>query len=200
MTMKAALRSRQTGASLIEVLVSILIVSFGLLALAASQSAASRMQKNSELRSVAILMASDLADRMRSNPQALALATYPYDLTGTYTALGKTDVTACPGTPPVCTPATLAAWDMSEWKRALFFALPGAGAYVKRDATNNAVDIWIMWQDSGSTETTKDASGTEVMSDTNPAATAECPSAIGSTWTTSSPKPRCLYYRVGVGA
>ena len=198
--MNAAPRHRQAGASLIEVLVSILIVSFGLLALAASQTAASRMQKNSELRSVAILLASDLADRMRANPQALALGTYPYELTGTYSALGNTDVSACPGTPPTCNATTLAAWDMSEWKRALFYALPGAAAYVKRDTANSAVDVWIMWQDSGSVETTKDATGTETLSDTNPAATSECPSAIGSTWTTTNPKPRCLYYRVGVGA
>lgn len=185
------------GVSLIEVLVSILIISFGLLALAASQSSASRLQKNTELRAVAMLLAADLADRMRANPDALAAATYPYELTSTYVAMSAAPtVAAC----DPCSSSELAARDLSEWQRALFFALPGAGAYVKRDATNNAVDLWILWQDSGSTDTMTDASGNKVASDDTAATSAECPAAIGSSWSTTNPKPRCLYYRVGVGA
>src|SRR5690606_14236558 len=77
----------QTGASLIEVMVSALIVAFGILAMIALQTNALKFNKTSEYRSVATLLANDLADRIRVNPEGAELG--QYDLNGEYEALGE---------------------------------------------------------------------------------------------------------------
>ncbi|MES2091439.1 MAG: type IV pilus modification protein PilV, partial [Pseudomonadota bacterium] len=64
----------QRGATLIEVMVSALIVAFGVLAMIALQANSIKFSKTSEYRSVATLLANDLADRMRLNTAA-AIAT-----------------------------------------------------------------------------------------------------------------------------
>ena len=58
---------RMSGVSLIEVLVSIVVASIGLLALAGVNAAALRYAKMTQYRAVATQMASDIADRMRAN-------------------------------------------------------------------------------------------------------------------------------------
>src|SRR5690348_13787526 len=60
------------GVSMIEVLVAIVIFSLGLLGLAMMQLKGASFTKDSGARSVAVLQARSLADRMQANPTALA--------------------------------------------------------------------------------------------------------------------------------
>jgi len=66
----------QAGFSLIEVLISVLVLSIGLLGLGGLQMASLKGTHNAHFRTVASLAASELAERMRSNPLAVAANQY----------------------------------------------------------------------------------------------------------------------------
>jgi type IV pilus assembly protein PilV len=113
----AAARPSQTGATLIEVLVAILILTFGLLGAAGMLLNSLRAANETSSFVTATNLARELGERTRGNwnvasaSEAAAANPYIVDLSGTN----------APPTPPVdcnaatCTPAQLAAWDISEW-------------------------------------------------------------------------------------
>ena len=57
----------QSGVSLIEILVAVCIVAFGLLGMAGLQVSSLRYQKTAQSRNFATLYTTDIADRMRAN-------------------------------------------------------------------------------------------------------------------------------------
>jgi len=64
--------SRSAGFTLIEVLVSVLVLSIGLLGLASLQATSLRFNNDSSAQTQASYLASDMADRMRANVNKLA--------------------------------------------------------------------------------------------------------------------------------
>ena len=66
-------RAPARGFSLVEVLVAMVVVALGILALAGLLEAATRYSKMGELRSTAVLLANDIADRIRANPVGAAI-------------------------------------------------------------------------------------------------------------------------------
>lgn len=103
--MKSCLRPER-GASLIEVLVTIVIMAVGLLGLAGLQLANARNSKNAYYRTEATFLAHDILDSMRVNRAAL----------DTYMT-GVNDAPSC--TPNPTTPAGIAACDLAAWKARL---------------------------------------------------------------------------------
>jgi len=72
--------SKQTGFSLLEILISIVILAIGLLGLAALQTTSLKNNHSAQYRTTATVSAYDIIDRMRLNPNAdytLTLATTP---------------------------------------------------------------------------------------------------------------------------
>lgn len=63
-------RQRQQGASMIEVLVTMLVTSVGLLGVASLQTVGVRMARDSGLMSQASFMATNMADKLRGNVEA----------------------------------------------------------------------------------------------------------------------------------
>ena len=61
------IRNKNMGFTLIEVLVSVVILAIGLLGIAALQAASIRNTQNANIRSQAVFLAENLAARMRSN-------------------------------------------------------------------------------------------------------------------------------------
>lgn len=173
----------QRGATLIEVMVSALIVAFGVLAMIALQANSIKFSKTSEYRSVATLLANDLADRMKLNPDQVVAGSYnsaaseTYSASGTAPGLGSCTTTT---TNVQCTPAQLAARDLGEWQRALWFGLPGGSGFVQANAADRTVDIWIAWMDPG---TPAD----------RPAG--ECPATFVPS---DVDGPRCMFFRIGL--
>jgi type IV pilus assembly protein PilV len=102
--------STQRGVSLVEVLVTMVIVAFGLLGLAAFQTKAQVGQVESYQRAQAAVLLQDMVSRINGN--SIAAASY---VTGTSTPLGTGDSTgtAC------AAKATQVLRDQCEWSAAL---------------------------------------------------------------------------------
>ena len=118
----------QFGSSLIEVLVSLLILSGGLLGIAGVQSVSLRNNQAAYYRTQATMLSADMIERMRGNKTGVNLAAYD-DVAGGATA-------AC-FTVAGCTPAQMAAQDVLAWSAQVTAALPGGDSVVCIDSTGN---------------------------------------------------------------
>ena len=68
--------AHQKGATLIEILISILLLSLGMMAVAGMQAYSIAAQNNAIYRSVASTMANELAELIRLNPAGLNAGNY----------------------------------------------------------------------------------------------------------------------------
>ena len=108
-------RSRiQRGVTLFEIMITVFVLSIGLLGIAALQGRSKNTNFEAVQRTTAGLLAQDVIERMRANPAGLA--SYPVAALG-----GATITTApvCTADAPCNTPADLAAYDLREWERAI---------------------------------------------------------------------------------
>lgn len=139
------IKKRQTGFSLIEVLVALLVLSIGLLGLAALQTTSLQYNTGSYHRTQATFLAYDIIDRMRVNSDAIANA----DGTG-YDQPVSTNVsssTNCDATS--CTSAQLALYDVNRWYNRIVATLPDAATTpptIDIDASKK-VTITIRWME-----------------------------------------------------
>ncbi len=175
------------GFSLLEVLVSMCVVSMGLLALVAMTQAASRYVKMNELRSTATLLAGDIADRLRANAAGARLGARGYDRTSpAWPAPLAAPHAACTRLQP-CAPADLAQADLAAWTARVRATLPSGSGWVEyHPATARAgesADVWVGWRDPD----TRPAGGTTER----PAS--ECPPG----WRDGASAVRCIYLQVG---
>lgn len=98
----------QAGFTMIEALVSIIVVGVGLLGLAFLQAQGMAFNTSSYVRTQATFAAYDLVDRMRANPAAA--------LTGAYAAtVAPTTYTDCDVAGAGCDTAQLAEFDLGRW-------------------------------------------------------------------------------------
>lgn len=124
----------QVGFSLVEVLVTLVILAFGLLGLAGMQSIGLKNSQGSLVRSQATLLGYDIIDRMRSNCTAA--------LGGDYNvALGTGTVTG----------TSISATDVNQWRAGIALALTSGQGGINVDASNGVATVTIQWNDSRST-------------------------------------------------
>ena len=120
----------QSGFSLIEVLISIVILSFGLLGLVGLQAAALQGNRDARLQSTAVLLARELAEMMRSNKDVALTATNPYlgDFnTDPMVAASPSYCLNVGSLPTACSSNTaIANAQMTEWLARVNSELPGA--------------------------------------------------------------------------
>ena len=117
------------GFSLIEVLVSIVVLSIGLLGLASLQISGLRVAQSSFYRAQAAQLATDMADRLRANAgEARACELALADATPT-------------------SPSTTCQRDLVDWRTRLR-SLPGGNGAVEVDLVANLVTITVQWDDS----------------------------------------------------
>lgn len=184
-TMKPTARFKQAGASLIEVLVAILILSFGMLSLGAMMSFGVQLPKLSGYRATATSLASGYIERVRSNPNAFTSNLYSAALNeASAWSFADIALSDCQYADP-CTEATLATMDIQATRRAVRRALPAGDMIMKCDAgTCTKADygnLWIVWQEPST------------FAALNPASSDNCPTEATTAYTT--PAPRCLYVR-----
>lgn len=167
---------RQDGVTLIEVLIAMLVLSVGILAMAAAQGAAVKYTKVAQFKGIAVQIGYDLVDRMRANRNGNYTYTEDYDSDDDEEiVLPDCDADAAAN----CTAAQIAAMDLGQIRLRLREALPGGGVRIVPNA--GAVDIFIIWQ-------TPDAPGSD---DDDTSAILPCPDAIGGPDAT-----QCLSMRV----
>lgn len=127
---------RASGFTLIEVLVAILVLSVGLLGLAALQATGLRNNHSATLRTIATLQAYDLADRMRANRTGLANYNVAF---GVIPAALDCEAVSC-------TPGQMALFDLSRWNTANDNLLPAGTGEVRNAA--GIFTISLRWTDS----------------------------------------------------
>lgn len=180
-------KTSQSGASLIEVLVAILLLSFGMLALGSMMSFAVQAPKLSGYRATATNLASGHIERIRANPGGFAANSYSSALSynGTFYDPGTDLPNLADCTYPDCTEATLATMDRAATNRAAHIELPAGGMIMKCDTSpcnkSSYGNLWIVWQE----PSTRAA--------LNPTSSDNCPTEVTGTYT--NPAPRCLYVK-----
>jgi type IV pilus assembly protein PilV len=151
------MRHFQLGFSMIEVLVTLVIMAGGALGLAGMQIASVKYNAEASVRSKATLLAIELSDRMRANMAGVSAANYDRNLGYTAALAAAVAAPGC-GTASDCTAATLAQLDLNSWLDSIGKALPGGtGAVVPVTGNRYARSIVVMWKekslnDSGATD------------------------------------------------
>ena len=143
----------QFGVALLEALIALVILAFGVLGLLWMHQQALVQQRQQLMRSVATGIAEDLAERMRLNAQQRALYAKTW---GAQTANAAPDCTAT-----ACSRQDLAAWDMQQLQQALQSQLPEGDAVVF--ALTHVAGWWgiaIAWRDVNETYRTDTTAGT----------------------------------------
>lgn len=176
------LRRRSAGVSLIEVLISIVIASIGLLALAGVNVSSIRYTKMSQYRGTATQLASDIAERMRANKVGLASYNFQTDF-ATQSALVAA-AQACDSYVVTCTAAALADYDLRTWLSTVRDQLPNGSAFIASQAAQSAADVWVVWRDP---ETAN--------ADDAPTNGSECPAGLTAGADASI---RCSYFRINL--
>lgn len=129
---------KQRGATLIEVLVSVLLLAVGLLGMAATQMLSMRNANGAHQRYMATLAAHEIAERMRANPAGVSLGSYDGEVVGSEVAESEA---SCIG----CTVSQLAEMDKREWGQLINANLPSGRGVISRK--NDDVTVKVMWEE-----------------------------------------------------
>ncbi len=171
---------RQGGLTLMEVLVSMLVMALGMLGIAALQTTTMRYQLGSTERSAISGLLADYAERVRVNltqaPGVLATGTSPYLIPGNWGDLSIQSITIdadCGDAHVTCSAADLARYDREVWQKSVREKLPNGAAVISGSA-RTGMTVTFMWQDKDFNQRVNNATlGTSVLS-TRTSAT--CPS------------------------
>jgi type IV pilus assembly protein PilV len=154
--------NREQAFTLVEVLVAILITSFGLLGIAGLVANSLRYNQTAWQRSVATELALDMMDRMRANSFALLNADgtkvtpAPY-MTSTLNVNGvKPNRDCTDSTAAACSPTEMANWDWYEWRNNVVNQLPAGQGAVFWDTTGGTkrIRVVLAWTEAGKTDKT----------------------------------------------
>lgn len=152
-------KSKQSGITLIESLVSLVILALGVMGLAGVQTRLLVESRTANSRAVAVGLIDDLTNRILLNRPAafpVAPAVSAYVLTGfldnvTSPTVAQDCVIAA------CTAAQMATSDLNQWRLAVERAFPGGQAFIFRPAANpNQLGIAIAWRSNERTLTNND--------------------------------------------
>lgn len=140
----------QKGTSLLEVLISIIILALGMLGLAAMFLTANQANNSSYMKQQAVQTIYNIFDKMKSNRQAAIDGNYNVSNIGTN---GATPIST-PGTlcnVAACTPSQLASYDNWVWLSQEVAKLPdGSGSIATATsavAGNTTVTVTVQWDD-----------------------------------------------------
>lgn len=129
--MLTAYRRKERGATLLEVLVTIVVLAIGLLGLAGLQVTSIQSNHSAYYRSQATILAYDLSDRMRSNRAQALDGAYAIDFP---TSSSSNAVSG-----------SRTAQDVAEWLNSLADTLPSGTGKVEND--DNLITIHVRWDD-----------------------------------------------------
>jgi len=139
----ASQRSKESGFTLLEVLIALLVLSIGLLGLAALQTVGLRSNQVATLRTQATHAVYDISDRMRANPPGLTQANAYYVI-----AISTAPAMTVNCDAAACAPAQTAAFDLVQW-RAIVEQLPNGKSQITQTAVGSMVThtITVHWNE-----------------------------------------------------
>lgn len=123
---------RQNGFSLVEVLVTMLVVSIGLLGIAGLIATSMKNNHSAQSRSQASVLANDIIDRMRANRSVAEASPSPYEI-----ALGAA------ADPTMGVPGA----DLAAWLASVAAGVPSGQGAVQFDAATRNVTVTVQWND-----------------------------------------------------
>lgn len=139
---------RVGGFTLVEVLVSIVVLSFGLLGMVGLQAASLQANRDARLQSTAVVLARELAEMMRGNKdEALRSTNNPYLIGRVNSPLAAPTPTYClsVGGTACTTPGAVAQAELTDWLARVEDALPKATISICRDTAPFAPDGTAQW-------------------------------------------------------
>lgn len=128
----------QQGATLIEVLISLLLITIGLLGIAATQITSLKMTLSSYQRSQATVLANDIADRLRANikevekPTTKYISAMPNGVDHGTDCVNYTDALS-----NTCSTEKMAEQDVFDWAQRLSSELNGEGVICRDNSPND---------------------------------------------------------------
>jgi type IV pilus assembly protein PilV len=141
--------ARSAGFSIVEALVALVVLSVGMLGIAALYVESLRAGRSAVYHTQAVNLAADMADRIRANRSAGA-AVWRLPANGTPAVQG------CVNAGVNCNPGQLAQDDQARWLQAIQTQLPGDGAAtpdgtidVDDVAVPNQYTITVTWSEPG---------------------------------------------------
>ena len=140
---------KQTGATMIEILVTILVLAVGLLGLSATQVMSLKNGNNAHHRYMAALAAHEMAERIRANPDGLELSGYS----------GKTvdGSEASVNCATNCNAGAIANLDLYEWGQVISTNLPGGEGEI--GVAGRTVTLTVTWNEQHTGESRATAAG-----------------------------------------
>jgi type IV pilus assembly protein PilV len=151
--------SKSNGVVLIEALVAILILSFGLLGVAGLQINALAYQKSSWNTHRVAELSIDIAERIRANPVAALAGKYTYSASYATGQSATFTLNNCRATGSTCSAAQIADDDIANWVIKAQNRLPSGSVQLVGDM-QNGYELAAIWKDKDSTVAPTTCSGT----------------------------------------
>ncbi len=123
--------SHQTGVTMIEVLIAILVAVIGLFSAMQLQLTAVANTHSAYFRSQAAVISMGLIDQLRANPSAALAGDYDIELATNVPSDGGLEVT-----------------DLAQWRADLSSALPGSTSSVACVTATRICNLLVQWDDS----------------------------------------------------
>ncbi len=197
------MRKNQTGITLIESLIALVVAALGILGVVGVQMRTLVDTQASVNRGYAISLIDDLAERIQTNPDAL-------NNLPTYTT-SPTSATDC--TTTACDPAALATYDIKSWRDQVSTTLPGSQAIVfVPQGGSRQLGVLIGWADKHYSQTGASLSASDVTAldaelmkiipantKDSTGAAVSCPDGLICHLQYIQPTQRCTPWGIGAG-
>jgi type IV pilus assembly protein PilV len=131
---------QQHGVSLVESMIALLVISIGLLGIAALQVTSISQNSSAFHHSQAVWAAYDMSDRIRANSSSFA------SYNGIKTSIGYSQ--DCTGIANVCTSAQMVTADAADWET-MVGNLPSGQGQIIAQTNPSELLIAVMWDDGG---------------------------------------------------
>ena len=195
-------RRRETGSSMIEVLVAVMLVSIGLLGIAGLSGATFNYNKTSQVRLTAMALVNDYADRARLNIYGYDRGGYsvalPTNYAGTAVTVPAANLNLDPSNAAnaMTIADNLAAADVDQFLRNVRNRLPQGDAVVisRPTATARDMDVWLLWKEPNvGTGTADDVKTSDYQ--IFQSSKQNCPSSLTSA---EELEYSCMFFKVGL--
>ncbi len=127
---------RESGSSLIEVMIALFILAVGMLGVLAMQTNSVQVSRNAAFYSQATILATDMAEAMRTSPSVADNYVIAYD-TATPADPG------CATTTSDCDSADIANWNLHQWRDSVESLLPGGESRIVWNAGAEVFEISV---------------------------------------------------------